>query len=438
VPVTPNLGAALQRLRREDEVRIVWIDALCINQNDLDERASQVSFMREIYASARRVVVWLGSDDDGLAHDAILLIAKVWEIATEELKPYNEDISLFAREYKQSDKKHQRDLPLPGDLAWDAVWWFYSRPWFSRIWCVQEIAQDMEAEAFIGNISLPWKFLGIPAFWLAQTNYATEQKHFILLSRVFSMWRKAYFKRPLSTLQSEDRLFWLFFNLEQLSQFEATDPRDKVFAILGLSHEESSIVTENSLIRPDYRKSVSATFADVFRYLISQPRARESDERGKGLDILGLTHSVAPDDHCNIDPPKNNNRIEQFPSWVPRFDECDRTYKPLSMRDNQDHKVVPWTPSYETSVEAGEIVCPDSLLLKGIRLTKVAIKYYWGDGDFAEMVEAYSPTPREFFAWLLHEVTTNLPDYSEPDTIREAFTCAISTQQPTIIPEINR
>ena len=72
--VTSNLGAALRRLRYQDEERTFWIDALCINQENSNERSQQVAYMKEIYSQARRVVVWLGEDDDSSAATALLLI----------------------------------------------------------------------------------------------------------------------------------------------------------------------------------------------------------------------------------------------------------------------------------------------------------------------------------------------------------------------------
>ncbi|KAF8847118.1 hypothetical protein BDZ45DRAFT_540435, partial [Acephala macrosclerotiorum] len=58
--VTKNLEAALRRLRSTNATRHIWVDALCINQDDNTERSSQVSLMREIYSQASRVIVWLG------------------------------------------------------------------------------------------------------------------------------------------------------------------------------------------------------------------------------------------------------------------------------------------------------------------------------------------------------------------------------------------
>lgn len=63
--VTRNLDGALRRLRDPDLDRILWVDAVCINQDDLEERANQVQIMAMIYAYASRVIVWLGEEADG-------------------------------------------------------------------------------------------------------------------------------------------------------------------------------------------------------------------------------------------------------------------------------------------------------------------------------------------------------------------------------------
>jgi hypothetical protein len=60
--ITPNLAAALRHLRFPDRVRVLWVDAICINQGNLLERAQQVQIMGHIYAKARQVLCWLGRD----------------------------------------------------------------------------------------------------------------------------------------------------------------------------------------------------------------------------------------------------------------------------------------------------------------------------------------------------------------------------------------
>jgi len=65
VPITKNLHSALKHLQLEVEERVLWVDALCINQTDLRERMHQVSRMGSVYGQASQVVVWLGEGWDG-------------------------------------------------------------------------------------------------------------------------------------------------------------------------------------------------------------------------------------------------------------------------------------------------------------------------------------------------------------------------------------
>ena len=62
--ITLNLVAALRRLRYPNNNRRLWVDAICINQGDLDERSSQVAIMRRIYEQAERAILWVGDDFD--------------------------------------------------------------------------------------------------------------------------------------------------------------------------------------------------------------------------------------------------------------------------------------------------------------------------------------------------------------------------------------
>jgi hypothetical protein len=104
LPVTESLYAALLRLRDRFIGRVIWADAICINQGDVGERGQQVQSMAEIYYKANRVVVWLGEarDDDRDAFEAILATGR------EPTTP-------------------------PGDKQ-EAVHALLNRPWFRRIW----------------------------------------------------------------------------------------------------------------------------------------------------------------------------------------------------------------------------------------------------------------------------------------------------------------
>jgi hypothetical protein len=107
LPVTLNLHEALSRLRHRSIERIIWVDAVCINQEDKKERAQQVQFMAKIYNQANRVVVWLGEAAD------------YSDLALEEIR--------VAGRKKSTNSSNNESIRR-------AVLALLQRPWFRRIW----------------------------------------------------------------------------------------------------------------------------------------------------------------------------------------------------------------------------------------------------------------------------------------------------------------
>jgi hypothetical protein len=116
--VATNLFAALHRLRDSDLPRVVWIDAICINQNDLEERALQVQFMAKIYSSASRVVVWLGAEADESG--------EVCQMIRTAADLHQRGESRMTRN-SQEDIKNSKETVASFNK-------FLGRAWFHRIW----------------------------------------------------------------------------------------------------------------------------------------------------------------------------------------------------------------------------------------------------------------------------------------------------------------
>lgn len=115
--VTVNLHAALLRLRDHSFERIMWIDAICIDQNNNEERKQQVQLMARIYSTAHRVIVWLGEE-------------------TVEIEGALEHIQLIV------DEEHT-EIPESWmeKLKQDRILKLLQNPWFQRIW-VRNISQS--------------------------------------------------------------------------------------------------------------------------------------------------------------------------------------------------------------------------------------------------------------------------------------------------------
>ncbi|TVY91805.1 Heterokaryon incompatibility protein 6,OR allele [Lachnellula willkommii] len=131
--VKPTLESALRRLRRPDTSRLLWIDTICIDQENLQEKSSQIQMMTEIYQEAHLVRVWLGEEgnDSALAMSFIQFVQE--HIDDSEL--------LF-------DDRHTRE--------WSALSALLTRPWFGRRWIIQEIALAKQAAMHCGSHEVSW------------------------------------------------------------------------------------------------------------------------------------------------------------------------------------------------------------------------------------------------------------------------------------------
>jgi hypothetical protein len=135
--VTANLYAALQRLRDRFIPRLLWIDAVCINQELVEERAAQVLFMAKIYLCASRVVVWLGEESDDSSHALAGLEQAAMNVRRGDWRndgPFTfvDDPTVTSR-YK---KVEYRGIPVQRSIEI-----LLKRPWFHRVWVSRSTAR---------------------------------------------------------------------------------------------------------------------------------------------------------------------------------------------------------------------------------------------------------------------------------------------------------
>lgn len=137
--VTTNLEVALRYIRHNYHERVLWIDAICINQRDIAEKNHQVMQMRAIYLGAKQVLVWLG--EEGTAKRALKLCTD-WKI-------YGDAAIRDFNNFKFGDLARISDDDF---LACHDI--FRGRAWWQRIWVVQEVYHNNPAVVCIGHIQV--------------------------------------------------------------------------------------------------------------------------------------------------------------------------------------------------------------------------------------------------------------------------------------------
>lgn len=226
VAVTTNLYDALLHLRDPEKDRILWVDALCINQQDAFERTHQVAKMSVIYQKAWAVVIWLGKTtrDIELLLEATKALDKIVRRRprpssnAEHLKAWIDEGRRFI-----SDKRAIN--PDFYEIRQRALKELLSRFWFRRVWVVQEAAYAKTAYIQCSWISVPTRVFCIMPHLLETDMDARSQALLEVLPgplRQSSWWNDT---RDLGTV------------LQKFSSCESTDPRDQIFALLGLSSD---------------------------------------------------------------------------------------------------------------------------------------------------------------------------------------------------------
>ncbi|KAJ4985742.1 heterokaryon incompatibility protein [Stagonosporopsis vannaccii] len=221
-----NLDYALRHIRCAIvEPILMWVDALCINQQDLDERSSQVLLMKDIYSSADRVLVYLGPEHPGDA------AATACFRNDEVPKPEEEYFSLL-----------------------DRIESICQRPWFGRVWIAQELAlSQRDPTVYLGTITLPWS-----QFYNYVVKLERPPAFLDGHPRITAFMRIMYRMKRLGRVRAS-RTTSLNLQIYRSAPAQATDPRDKVFGLLGIC-----AFTPNQMhVSPDYTKSTSRVFAEA-------------------------------------------------------------------------------------------------------------------------------------------------------------------------------
>ena len=294
----------------------LWVDAICVDQKDQDERSTQVALMSDIYSKAESVIVWLGKEDESakralrLQHSLGRAFKRIqdegrWQSLPQYPANYNSFYRFIGVEPFQ----------LADMLAYVE---FHRRAWFHRTWIVQEVALARKLVVLCGGAECNWESITLVGKFMKDSRWANRL--FIRSSqdpgihvnpgeRQLSISRLAKdFQSP--GLQAQDarlhckyvcdagkvneRGAYLDWMLHMTRPSSASDPRDKVYGVLGLI--TSLFGHDKNFIHADYNKSVAEVFTSTAAYLL---------ENLPCASALSLVEDV------------ENRNFPDLPSWVP-------------------------------------------------------------------------------------------------------------------------
>ncbi|KAK0748938.1 heterokaryon incompatibility protein-domain-containing protein [Schizothecium vesticola] len=274
--VRQNLAEAIRYLRQPCQPRRMWIDSICIDQENKEEQGHQVLRMKDIYRLAGRVVIWLGpaGPDTHLALEGLCSLGERVEIS--------QSFSILPQPLYAGDYPWQQltcGLTF-SEATWRALNDLLVRPWFGRVWTIQESLLANRDSAFqCGSFTLPSGSFekGYAALARPSTNSSSGTLKIPVMMR--AMRRIGLRNMPISSI------------LLCAMDMACSDPRDKVYGVLGLMPRDMM-----GGMAPDYSLTVSEVFV------------RTTLQHGTAGCRLGLL------DHCDL-----GSKLLDGPSWSPNY-----------------------------------------------------------------------------------------------------------------------
>ena len=331
IKITQSLFDALFHLRYPKATRTLWVDAVCIDQNNNRERIKQIPLMKEIYQHASCVMIWLGLADQssGRALDLLRLAANYLRQETGQSMPTAEWALRF-RERFSDDRNRQWGFPPKEDLkSWpvDAI---FQRSWFFRCWTFQEAALATKATIQIGEHLLDWADLCVACAFFFCKGHWTEIRTFG--EQFVNVMRLCLISRIGSGLQ-EWTPWPLLDLLGTTINTQATLPKDRIFGLLALADENTQTYfsPSGSVDSPKYKMSTRELFTDVSRFLL------RADEEPFATPLELLNHVKHYPLKEGEQEKRNKDDGGLIPSWVKRW----HTPEPEAKVDYEEDEVLP-------------------------------------------------------------------------------------------------
>lgn len=395
VEVTINLGSALRHLRNQMEHRILWVDALCIDQKDRQEKSWQVSMMGEIYKSCNTGLLWIGekSEDSDAWCEAKTYghchkdIHRAPSGLPEEAERYGPRLDSQQKVHRKcrwhgrrprmldgfalleilANDTHLNEIPgfvrltSPSNLdeprfvePIQAIGAMFRRAWWHRMWTVQEAVLPLSTTIVCGSIKVSWDVL-MKACWNLRkhrnscchliykeiTRLLQFPTHGLSTFQILHRFqREMYVLEDTRSKVSNPRHMDFFQLSRRFGAREAGDERDRVYALLGLFQSQARSLSA------DYNLSVEELHLELSRALLTSGHLAVMYGDRRGTDT------------------------ELYPSWARRFgraiDRFEREYE--GIRD-QNRKSYDASGSRDPSVQ---ILSARTVSLAGIKLSEVA------------------------------------------------------------------
>jgi hypothetical protein len=318
--------------------------------------------MHAIYKGASKVIVWLGEDFYDEGHDAFAIVCAIAN--TSHIKPSIVRPATFHSKRKNPPITDTDNPPVLKSTKWRSAHSLFLNNWFVRMWVIQEIVLAREATLFWGDVEIDWKWVGIAVEHIR----ADTKLHALLESRNM---QNAYFMHYIcgQQLDKNPNTHPFLHLLDWARSFDVSDPRDKIFGLLGFPTKYTDLEAGNVFLEPDYTQTVHEIYTAVAKKILDQD---------KSLDLLSfVTH-----EHSSINP--EGELKFDYPSWVPDWAQKIVVFPFMGFGSGNSFHA-------STSIPMEILPCdnPNWLRLKGVEVDVVstALGYF----PFCDLLQAAQP-----------------------------------------------
>ena len=281
--------------------RPLWIDAICLNQADHEEKAVHVPLMGEIYENAKRTLVWLGdaADDSDLAMDSLPRLLNI--VQTMEPNVFPPYASAWP------DILLRYGLPAVDEPVWHALQALFSRQWFYRLWTLQEVVLARDPVVLCGSRCIDWNILPLFAKAVTDTRLSVLcfKQEDLELTGAHTQ-EPIQFLTQIHAMRTRLRPCQHAMFLHTLISFSSNrvyrDPVDRVWALMGLLSKSSHrILQEARLV--DFTPEAKEKYHETYLAIVKVHVERLPNSAMAMLEH-GLTYARHP----------------LLPSWCPDWD----------------------------------------------------------------------------------------------------------------------
>ncbi|KAI1109780.1 hypothetical protein F5Y14DRAFT_392608 [Nemania sp. NC0429] len=285
IPITESLATCFQCLRRKGVTVYLWVDAVCINQRYNVEKSMQVRRMGSLYARAERVIIWMGNETDE-DHRAIEYLNNLQDRPGNQLA---EDASGQESVCRDIDK-------------------FLQKPWFTRVWIIQELVFGAEVQIICGNSEIGWsEFINGIAKCESQLNQKRPGAKDQLLP---NLWRATALDDTRVHVRSSKKKYKLLRLLEMFFHTQSSMPRDKLFALLNMAYDV--VDRGQGALKPAFNPDYDSTEEEILTKYATQ-----FVKDGMVLDLLYRAGSDKACGFCTWIPDLMNQRGDaNYPSTI--------------------------------------------------------------------------------------------------------------------------